>query len=201
MLNFQWWETLEFKGLYSWSWVKTCSLERSTRWYKQFFKKMILKGTCPILKFWNFSRDFSTQKRVHGLKFSKMALFLTLNTMTLKFCKNSKILVNLGIISESHPSKHWAISNRLFKIFAYEVLLLHLILTWFVLLHACRFLFDFILVWICDLLELFESVFLEFFSNSKKWITHLFTIRDQFIYKLFGHDDLYFHITIFTNGL
>ena len=65
----------------------------------------------------------------------------------------------------------------------------------------CRFKILAILVWICDLLELFESVFLEFFSNSKKWITHLFTIRDQFIYKLFGHDDLYFHITIFTNGL
>ena len=100
-------KTLEFYGFSSWSWVKKCSLERLLRWYQQFSKKMILKGTYPILKFWNVLWFFSTQKRVHGLKFCEMVLFLKLNLMPWKFSENSKILVNLGIISESHQWSHF----------------------------------------------------------------------------------------------
>ena len=81
--------------------MKTCSFERSS-WYQQYSKKIIFKGTCPSLKFRNVRWDFSTLEKAHGLKFRVKALFLMPKTMTLKFVQYSKVLVNLGIIFESH---------------------------------------------------------------------------------------------------
>ena len=66
------------------------------------FENLILKGTFPTLYFENVWCDFSALERAHGLKFCIRALFLMPNTMTSNFFEYSKILVNLGISSETH---------------------------------------------------------------------------------------------------
>ena len=60
--------------------------------------------------------DFSALERAHGLKFRLKAQFLMPNTMTSKFFEYSKILVNLGISSETHQyrSKILKKSRRLY---------------------------------------------------------------------------------------
>ena len=101
-LNFKKWKTLENAIVFPWPWVKYCSVQRWSRWYQSFSKKLILKGTSPSLKLRNVWCDFSVLERVHGLIFRGKALFLMPNTMTEKIFQYSKILVNLGIKFESH---------------------------------------------------------------------------------------------------
>jgi len=79
-----------------------CSFQRWFRWYQWFLKILIIKGTCPTVYFENAWCDFSALERAHGLKFRMKVLFLMPNTMTPTFFKCSKILVNLGISSETH---------------------------------------------------------------------------------------------------
>ena len=100
--NFKRRKALEFPAIFSWQWVKTCFFECWLRWYKNFSIKIILKSTCPNLKFRNDLCNFSALEHLYGLKLSVKALFLISNTMTSKSLSYSKILGNLGIISESH---------------------------------------------------------------------------------------------------
>ena len=81
-LNFKKQKTLENAIICPWPWVKYCSVERWSRWYQSFSKKIILKGTCPSLKLGNVWCDFSALEWPHGLKFRMKALFLRPNTMT-----------------------------------------------------------------------------------------------------------------------
>jgi len=63
---------------------------------------LILKGTCPSLYFKNVWYDFPALARAHGVQFGMQALFLMPNTMISVFDEYSKILINLGISSETH---------------------------------------------------------------------------------------------------
>ena len=81
-----------------------CFNERWSRWYKNFWKIMILKGVCPSLKFQDVQCDFSALESAHRLKFCLKPLFLIINTMSWKFLEFSKIMVNFGIRNKSHHS-------------------------------------------------------------------------------------------------
>ena len=106
-LNLKEQKTLENAIIFSWPWVKYCSVKRWLRWYQSFSKKIILKGTCPTLKIRNVRCDFSALERAYGLKLRVKVLFFMQSTMTWKFLQYSKILVNLGIKFEFHHTVYY----------------------------------------------------------------------------------------------